>query len=273
MQPTLTAHLFPKLSSRLSELLRGLTSQQWSAPAVKHWSVKDVVAHLLDTSLRRLSIGRDHHWGESFNGNTPADFKAFLHKLNHDWVAAMRRVSPRVLCELVEQSEFEVANYFAGLDPYGSAPFAVSWAGEERSENWFDIAREFTERWHHQQQIRDAVGETSILTEELYVPVLDTFVRALPISYKSMKSERGTSVSFEVNGEVCAEWVLVFEDMGWKLMKGAAENPSCRVSMQAEVAWKLFTNGLTIDQAKQKLKVTGETKLANPCFSVRAIAT
>ena len=31
-------------------------------------------------------------------------------------------------------------------------------AGEAVSANWFDVAREFTERWHHQQQIRLAIG-------------------------------------------------------------------------------------------------------------------
>lgn len=48
----------------------------------------------------------------------------------------------------------------------------MSWAGEEQSANWFDTAREFTERWHHQQQIRLAVGQPGIMSREFYYPVL-----------------------------------------------------------------------------------------------------
>ena len=36
--------------------------------------------------------------------------------------------------------------------------FGVAWAGEERSPAWFDVARELTERWHHQAHIRLATG-------------------------------------------------------------------------------------------------------------------
>lgn len=34
----------------------------------------------------------------------------------------------------------------------------MSWAGEDGDAGWLDIGREFTEQWHHQMQIRDAVG-------------------------------------------------------------------------------------------------------------------
>jgi hypothetical protein len=41
------------------------------------------------------------------------------------------------------------------LDP-DAAGLAAAWAGETDSRNWFDVAREYTEKWHHQQQLRDA---------------------------------------------------------------------------------------------------------------------
>ena len=59
--------------------------------------------------------------------------------------------------------------------------FPVSWAGEEESANWFDTAREFTERWHHQQQIRLAVDKPGIMTREFYFPVLDCFMRGAAV--------------------------------------------------------------------------------------------
>jgi hypothetical protein len=54
-------------------------------------------------------------------------------------------------------------------------------AGEARSLNWFDTARELTERWHHQEQIRFATNLPGIMTRDLYHPVLDCFLRGLRI--------------------------------------------------------------------------------------------
>src|SRR5688572_32295034 len=53
----------------------------------------------------------------------------------------------------------------------------------------FDTAREFTERWHHQQQIRLATNRPGIMTRELYYPVLDCFMRALPFRSEEHTSE------------------------------------------------------------------------------------
>lgn len=49
-------------------------------------------------------------------------------------------------------------------------------AGEEESVNWFDIARKYTENWYHTQQIFEATGRpSSIMTQRLFHPCLDTF--------------------------------------------------------------------------------------------------
>jgi hypothetical protein len=62
------------------------------------------------------------------------------------------------------------SRYLASLDPTAPASLAVRRAGETRSANWFDIARESTERWHHQQQIPLAVGKPALLTPRFYAP-------------------------------------------------------------------------------------------------------
>ncbi len=45
--------------------------------------------------------------------------------------------------------------YFQRVDPFAMGG-PVSWAGPEPAPVWLDVAREFTERWHHQQHIRAA---------------------------------------------------------------------------------------------------------------------
>src|SRR5882762_1397418 len=209
LQPILTAHLFPKLGGMLIELLRSLAPSDWEKQTVSpKWKVKDVAAHLLDTALRGVSIGRDGYVAENPAINSPTDLAAFINRLNHEGVTVYQRLSPAVLIALMEVATKFVAEYQASRDPLATAPYGVSWAGEEKSPNWFDTAREFTERWHHQQQIRLAVNRPGIMTRELYYPVLDCFLRALPFTYRNVSAERGTLVNINVAGECGGSWYL-----------------------------------------------------------------
>jgi hypothetical protein len=133
--------------------------------------VKDLVAHLLDGSLRRLSIQRDGQTLDAPEIRSFEDMVAFVQQLNTTWMVAMKRASPRVLMDLLRWADPQVAELFEGLDPERATPFGVAWAGEEWSANWFDIAREYTEKWHHQQQIRDAVGRPGLAERRYLHPV------------------------------------------------------------------------------------------------------
>jgi hypothetical protein len=46
----------------------------------------------------------------------------------------------------------------------------VSWAGPDTSPAWLDIARDYTEFWVHQQQIRDAVDRPGADRPQLLHP-------------------------------------------------------------------------------------------------------
>jgi uncharacterized protein (TIGR03083 family) len=166
LAPILTAHLFPSLEVNLVELLRSLTSDEWEAPTIAgKWTVRDVAAHLLDTQLRRLSGGRDRHFREETRVSSDEDLIALVNTLNAEGVQVYGRLSGNVLIALLEATSAQLCQYFDSLDPFAMG-LGVSWAGETRSPNWFDGAREFTERWHHQQQIRLAVGKPGIMTRE-----------------------------------------------------------------------------------------------------------
>jgi hypothetical protein len=110
----------------------------------------------------------------------------------------------------------QFANFHESLDPFEKAAFTVSWAGEETSLNWFDTARELTERWHHQQQIWLATDRSGLMTPELYNPVLDCFLRALPYAYRHTQASDGTSILLEVSGECGGKWILLKEVDRWK---------------------------------------------------------
>ena len=260
LEPIYVTDLFPKLDARLSELLRGLSDEDWRKPTVAPlWTVKDIAAHLLDTNLRRLSMQRDGYFGEKpENIGSYQDLVDFLNRLNADWVKAAKRVSPRILIDLLEITNREVNALLASLDPQGPAIYSVAWAGEEASENWFDIAREYTEKWHHQQQIRLAVGKPGILERELYHPVLDAFLRALPHTYRDVDAPQGTLLRFDVTGEAGGSWFLSRQDGSWRLAREAEGTAHSEVTIPQEIAWRLFTKGIAREMARREMRVTGE---------------
>jgi uncharacterized protein (TIGR03083 family) len=260
-----TIHLFPVLDQKLVELLRSLTPEEWNRPTVaKLWTVKDVAAHILDTHLRTLSIARDGYFGDP-PGNIQSyqDLVDYLNRVNADWVAACKRLSPAVLTDLLEEHCAKASAYMATLDPTGNAIFSVGWAGEAVSANWFHIAREYTEKWHHQQQIRDAVNKPGIMTAELYHPFLDTFMRALPFTYRNTPAAEGTVLQFTLTGEGGGDWYLIKKTAGWELVQKPAPSPAAYTTIDGSIAWKLFSKSWRRQDVLQYVSIDGNQQLGN----------
>src|SRR5262249_30380276 len=212
LAPILVAGLFREIDGHLLALLRSLAPADWHRPTgSSQRNVKDIAAHLLDGSLRRLSLQRD---GYDPPGPPPhfASHRGVAdspHRLNAEWTTRTRRVSPRILIQWLEATGGELADLFERLDPFGQALYPVAWAGQEESANWFDIAREYTEKWHHTQQIFEAVGRPSSITgRRLFHPCLDTFLRALPFTYRNVQADEGTGLVVRVVGEAGGGWVF-----------------------------------------------------------------
>ena len=272
LQPILTAHLFSKLDGMLIELLRSLAPGDWEAQTVSpKWKVKDVAAHLLDTALRGVSIGRDGYVAESPGIHSPADLAAFINRLNGEGVTVYRRLSPLVLIRLVEVATKSLAEFHASRDPNAMAPYGVSWAGEEKSANWFDTAREFTERWHHQQQIRLAVNKPGLMTRELYYPVLDCFLRALPFTYRTVSAEPGTYTQINISGECGGSWYLCHMENAWELLQGPAGEKVSETTIPQEIAWRIFTKGIGRESALSQIRVTGDARLGQQVLGMVSI--
>ncbi|MFN0112037.1 MAG: maleylpyruvate isomerase N-terminal domain-containing protein [Blastocatellia bacterium] len=274
VEPIFVADLFGEIHEELLTLLRGLSAEDWYKPTVAgSWQVRDIVAHLLDSDIRRLSFQRDN--APMVPPDQPiesyADLVGFLNQLNADWVKAAKRISPQLLIEFLAITGAEVTRLFKSLDPYSPALFSVAWAGEEASLHWFDVAREYTEKWHHQQQIRDAVGATALYDRKWLHPVLDAFVRALPVNYKNTQAEAGTQISFVITGEAGGVWTLVKRTGDWQLFVGVADKVVCRIEFDQDTAWRLMTKGLSRDQAKLKLFVQGDAVWAEPLLGTLAV--
>ena len=265
--------LISDLEKMLISLLEGLSDTDWTRQTIApKWNVKDVAVHLLDGNLRTLSMLRDNYFGENpSNINTYQDLIDYLNTLNADWVKATKRLSPRVIIDLLKSSGKEYCDFLATLNPDDKAEFSVAWAGENESKNWFHIAREYTEKWHHQQQIRLAVGqEVALLEEKWYYPYLDTSVRALPYHYRNVEGKAGDLIKFTFVGEREKSWFLIYND-GWELITSIDQKPSCEVKIRDEYAWKLFTKGITKDEAINVSEIIGNIRLGEGIFDLVAV--
>lgn len=272
LKPIHTAHLYPQLEQLLRELLGTLNEDEWELPTiVPSWRVKDVAAHLLDTQLRRLTLARDGYAPEQPRISSNADLVAFINRMNQAGVLHYRKLSPRVLISLLELASRECSEHFQALEPFAKAAFSVSWAGELESENWFDIAREYTERWHHQQQIRLAVHKPGIMTRTLYHPVLDAFMRALPFHYRQLERPTGALAQFDVTGDCGGTWYLFREADGWKLSADPARERLTHVSIPQEIAWRIFTKGIDRQAASAQISVNGDRELGLHVLSMLSI--
>ena len=267
------APLFGPLQEELVKLLSGLSAADWERPTVaRAWRVRDVAAHLLDTDLRRISLQRD---GWSLPAEAPIagwdDLVKLLNGLNAGWVEAARRLSPRVLTELLTYSGRELAAVVATLDPDAPAPFGVLWAGQSASTNWFDLGREYTEKWHHQAQIRLAVGAAPLDGHRFFHPVLAFSMHALPRALDGEAAPEGTAVSVRVTGEAGGAWSAVRGAAGWSLFEGEAPSPAARVTMGGATAWRLLYNALSGDEAGRLVTVEGDIRLVTAVLGTRSV--
>ena len=276
LDPILSAPLLRKVDEALIDLLRSLTPIEWDLQTVAPaWKVRDVAAHLLDTALRKLSLVRDGvrdgNFVEAVEIRSPADLVALVNRLNREGVAVYRRLSPPILIELMTTACNQVADFHESLDPFAPAAFAVSWAGEDRSLNWFDTARELTERWHHQQQIRLAVNRPGLMTPELYHPVLDCFQRGLPHAFRDVPAPSGTTILVEISGDCGGRWSLAKGPLTWALVRKPQHEFASRVTIPQALAWRLFTKGIDPGSVQTQITIEGDPFLGEKVLHLTAI--
>lgn len=267
--------LMDGLDSQLFELLNGLTDDQWKMPTVaSKWCVKDVAAHLLDGNLRGLSTSRDGYFGDP-----PGEIDSYqslvdyLNKLNMSWTQATKRLSPKVLISMLQMSGPEYVNHLRQLDPLDPAIFSVGWAGEESSTNHFHIAREYSEKFLHQQQIRDAIGNDGLLTGKYFHPFLEVFMKALPHTFKNIEAERGSIVTVIVTGHGGGLWSIIKEDHLWMELHEEPSQPAAAFIIEPTVAWKLFSKSWRKEKAQESVEIKGDERLGNQVYEMVAVMT
>jgi hypothetical protein len=197
--------------------------------------------------------------------STDGDYRDFVRALdekNERWLVGGSGLSHRVVTELLRWSGDQVADYYASIDLQGTSE--VIWASDSAVPRWLDLCRDLTERWVHQQHIRDALGRPG--NHDRFLPeVLGTFVWAFPHQYAAPGSH-GTTVQIDFG--LAGAWHLERESDRWELRDGRARSPSASLTIAASMAWRQMT-GLPVPDTA--ITADGPDSLLRPLLEVRGI--
>lgn len=265
-----TRPFFRPMFDEFQVVLSGLPAGAWLRPTVAgHWRVRDVVAHMIDTGLRRVSFHRD----QLAPPRPPADgdFVGFITALNKQFVQVSAHYSVPVLCELFALMAREYSAFVEPLALDGPALFPVSWAGESESAAWFDIGRDFTEYWHHQMQVRDAVGGGHASDPRWLHAVLCIALRALPHGLRHIDKPTGTVIQLDIAGASGGRWALVRNETAWQLREGHVGAAAVTLRMTDGALGRALFNALPIGSALAASDIGGDITLAAAVLRTRAV--
>jgi len=269
-QPILVPGLFPILLDELISLLKGLTKAEWDLPTIcSSWSVKDVALHLLGGDIGILSWKRDGY-SPLPSINSWNHLVSLVNEQNELWVKGTQRIGPPLIIDLLKFTGDQVSSYFQSLDPFAIGG-PVDWVSPDPAPVWLDLAREYTERWHHQQHIRDSVGKPGLKEQKFLTPVLDTFILALPRTFKKVKAKNGTSIVISITGSVRKQWTLNINFGEWRLYEGSTGDYQVNVVIEDDVAWRIFTNEISPVEANKRVQIEGNRQLGEKVLETVSI--
>jgi hypothetical protein len=136
---------------------------------------------------------------------------------------------------------------------------------------WLDVAREYSEFWVHQQQIRDAVGRPGADDPTLMGPVIDTFMRGLPNTLQVQRAAVGSSVRVDVSGPAGGTWMAPRGRSRWRLGAPDGRPTDAVVQVSPDTLWRLASRGLTPEQARERVTISGDRALASAVLQLLSI--
>ena len=90
----------------------------------------------------------------------------------------------------------------------------------------------------------------------------------MPRAYQQVAAQPDRVVKLVISGEGGDSWYLRYTHASWELLAQVDLPPTCTVQFDAETAWRLFTKGIALDQARTNAIIEGDNVLANPVFTM-----
>ncbi len=268
-----TRELFPEITEALLSLLGSLKPEEWNASTCyPNWKVKDIAAHLIQTATGRLSRQRDSYpSGKTLPSIDFDKLTDIILQSNEDWTSMLRDVSPAILLDIISMTERQLAAFLSSQDLSGRAFFPVTWAGKKEDLNWLDLAREYTERWHHQQQIREAVKAPGIMDPRYLSPVINTLIHAVPFWYEAVEAEMGFRIRIDITGDSGTSRILERREKGWQLTQSGIEKYDELITLTEDTAWRFLMRSITRQEAAGLIQFSSDSHLCTSFLNVKAI--
>ncbi len=108
------------------------------------------------------------------------------------------------------------------------------------------------------------------MTRELYYPVLDCFMMALPHTYRNTEAEENSVVKISITGDAGGDWFLIKKDK-WELAKENSLAVNAQTIINGEIAWKLFTKSWRRKDVMDFVSIKGDASLAEPVLDIIAV--
>lgn len=186
------------------------------------------------------------------------------------WVEATRRLSRRLLLDLLEFTGAQLHTYLATRNLHEDTT-PISWASNQPAPMWLQIARELTEYWMHHQYICETVAINSLTNQRFLTPILTTFAHAFPRAYAFIAAPVDTVINFGVTDEVETSWDVIKENDHWALYADTDLIPTSIVKIPVTIAWKVFTKGITSSDAEEYATIEGDIDLGRIALNTVAI--
>ena len=134
------------------------------------------------------------------------------------------------------------------------------------------MAREYSEFWVHQQQIRDAVGRPGANEEDLTAPVIDVFLRAVPHALRGVAAAPASDLEITVTGPGGGTWIVQRGGSRWAISKGpAAGTAGARLAVSSDTLWRVATRGITVQAACARAIIGGDQALGAAALGLVSI--
>ena len=232
-------------------LCANLTQEQWAMPTeCPGWAVQDQVSHLVGSECRLL--------GRPAPAHEPADTSHVRNEVgqsNEVLVDYRRRFSgAEVLAEFREITEERLGvlrrmtedDFAAETDnPLGRGPYTDL------------LALRVYDAWVHEQDMRRALGIPGHLGGPVAQHAYGRTAMAMPfVVGRKVQPEDGSTVVFEITGEVGGTIALNMDGGRAQRMDAAPNSPSVRLTMGLEPFNTLGTGRWTADKALANGSVT-----------------
>jgi hypothetical protein len=96
-------------------------------------------------------------------------------------------------------------------------------------------------------------------------------MRALPHHYREVYAQPGTLIRFVVTGEGGDEWQLLREELRWIMIDNRHTAAACVVEIKGKIAGRMFTKGISREDAASSIKISGKKALGVPVLSMLAV--